>query len=374
MLQQSLDPQRQQQAREYARLTRRLFFAELVVSAAFLIVLLLSGLSGSLSGILDFPQPATVAIYFVIVMLSYAILSAPLGFYRGFVLPRRYGLSLRSRRSWLNDEAKSLILTLTLGCGAVVGIYQLIETFPQTWWLLAFAFVTLLSVVLTMLAPVLILPLFFKLEPLADSDLRERLIRLAGRCRTKIRDVFLINLGSKTTAGNAAITGLGSTRRIVLSDTLLGNYTPEEIEVIMAHELGHHRHGDIARFIVLQSALFLLGFYLADVVLNWAVPRLGLAGISDVAALPLLVIVLAAFTIAIMPLTNAYVRHCESAADRYALAATDNPVAFAAMLAKLTDQNLAESEPARWADLLFYDHPPYSKRVEQAWRYQRGEI
>jgi len=344
------------------------------VSFAFLFVLLLSGLSSGLRGILGFSQPATVALYFVIVMLSYTILSAPLGFYRGFVLPRRYGLSLRNRRSWFADEAKSLILFLTLGCGAVVVIYQLIETFPQTWWLLAFAFVALLTVVLTALAPVLILPLFFRLEPLADSDLREQLLRLAERCQTKIRDVFLIHLGSKTTAANAAITGLGSTRRIVLSDTLIENYTPEEIEVIMAHELGHHRNGDIAKFIVLQSALFLLGFYLADVVLNWAVPGLGFSGISDVAALPLLAIVLAAFTLVIMPLTNAYVRHRESAADRYALAATDNPAAFATMLAKLTDQNLVESAPAKWAELLFYDHPPYSKRVEQAWRYQRGEI
>ncbi|MFC1963534.1 M48 family metallopeptidase [Chloroflexota bacterium] len=373
MLQQPLDQQRQQKAREYARLTRRAFFAKLVLGAAFFFALLLSGLSVDLGGILGSSQPARVALYFTIVMFSYTILSAPLGFYRGFVLPHRYGVSHQGWRSWLVDETKKEVLSLVLGCGLVVVIYQFIDTFPQSWWLLSFSFMALLTVVLTNLAPVLILPLFFRLEPLAESDLRERLLRLAKNCQTKIKDVFLINLGSKTTAGNAAVMGLGNTRRIIISDTLLEHYTPDEIEVIMAHELGHHIHGDIMKFIGVQSALMLFGFYLAHLVLNWAAPKLGIAGISDVAALPVLVLVFVAFSLAMMPLTNAYMRNRENAADRYALAATDNPMVFANMLAKLTDQNLAESEPARWAELLFYDHSPYSKRVKQTQRYQREE-
>ncbi|MCJ7523168.1 MAG: M48 family metalloprotease, partial [Dehalococcoidia bacterium] len=171
--------------------------------------------------------------------------------------------------------------------------------------------------------------------------------------------------------GNAMLMGWGNTRRIAISDTLLVHYTPEEIEVIMAHELGHQRHKDIARLIVAQSALMLLGFYLVNLTLNWAVPRLELDGISDVAALPLLALVLAAFALVLAPLVNAYSRRLEEAADNYALATTDNPEAFATMLTKLTDQNLTESEPSRWAEILFHDHPPYYKRMELARRYRR---
>ena len=165
--------------------------------------------------------------------------------------------------------------------------------------------------------------------------------------------------------------GWGNTRRIVIGDTMLQRYTPEEIEVVMAHELGHHRHGDIVRLMVAQSALMLLGFYLMNLMLNWAVPRLDMSGISDVAALPLLALVGAAFALVLLPLSNAYSRHLEESADRYSLAATENPEAFAAMLTKLTDQNLSESEPSRWSELLFYDHPPYSKRLELANRYRK---
>ena len=371
MSEQALDPQRQEKAREYAGITRRLFFVNLALGAVFLLVLLFSGLSSGLRNLLDFPQSARVALYFLIVMVSYGIVSAPLDFYSGYILPHRYGLSCQSLRSWLADEAKGGILALALGTGLVVVIYLCLQEFPQTWWLLAFAFVVLVSVVLSNLAPVLILPLFFKTKPLDDPELRKRLLSLAERSQTKIRDVFQINFSSKTTAGNAMLMGWGNTRRIVISDTMLQRYAPEEIEVVMAHELGHHRHGDIVRLIVVQSALMLLGFYLVNLVLNRAVSGLNLEGVSDVAALPLLALVLASFTLVLSPLANAYNRHLEEAADRFSLNATANPEAFATMLTKLTDQNLSESEPSWWSELLFYDHPPYSKRLETANRYRK---
>ncbi|MEE8470537.1 MAG: M48 family metalloprotease, partial [Dehalococcoidia bacterium] len=196
---------------------------------------------------------------------------------------------------------------------------------------------------------------------------------LAERCQTGIREVFQINFSSKTSAGNAMLMGWGNTRRIALSDTLLQSYTPEEIEVIMAHELAHHRHRDVARLIVTQSTLMLLVFYLTSLVLDWAVPRLGFDAISDVAAFPLLVLILGAFAIVSAPLVNAYTRRLEVAADHYALDTTANPEAFITMLTKLTDQNLTESEPSRWTEFLFYSHPPYYKRLELARRWRREE-
>jgi STE24 endopeptidase len=371
VLEQALDSQRQEKAREYARIRRRLFFIDLALGAVSLFVLLFSGLSSGLRNLLDFPQSARVALYFLIVAMSYYLVSAPLNFYSGFILPHRYGLSSQSLKSWLADEAKGGGLGLTLGMGLLVIVYLFLQEFPQTWWLLAFAIAVFVSVVLTNLAPVLILPLFFKTKPLDDSELRRRLLNLAERAQTKVRGIFEIKFSSKTSAGNAMLMGWGNTRRIVISDTMLQRYSPEEIEVVMAHELGHHRHGDIIKLIAVQSALILLGFYLVNLVLNRAVPGLDFEGVSDVAALPLLALVLAAFTVALSPLANAYNRHLEEAADHYSLATTKNPDAFAAMLTKLTDQNLSESKPSRWAELLFYDHPPYYKRVELANSYRK---
>ena len=371
MSEQLLDSQRQEKAREYARIRHRLFFIDLALGAVFLLVLLFSGLSSGLRNLLDFPQSARVALYFLTVVISYGVTSAPLDFYGGFILPHRYGMSSQSLKSWLADQAKGLILALALGTGLVVIVYLFLQEFPQTWWLLAFAIAVFVSVVLTNLAPVLILPLFFKTKPLDDSELRQRLLSLAERAQTKVRGIFEIKFSSKTSAGNAMLMGWGNTRRIIISDTMLQRYSPEEIEVVMAHELGHHRHGDVIRLIVVQSVLILLGFYLVNLVLNRAVPWLNFGGISDIAALPLLALVLAAFTVVLSPLGNAYNRHLEEAADRYSLATTKNPDAFETMLTRLTDQNLSESKPSRWVEFLFYDHPPYYKRVELANLYRK---
>jgi STE24 endopeptidase len=365
-----LDPRRQEKAKEYARLRRYLFFIDLALGAAFLLIVLFSGLSSGLRNLLDLPLPARVALYLTVLVIAYGVITLPLNIYSSFVLPHRYSLSRQNFRAWILEELKSLLVGLTLGMALGVTIYLLLDAFPDTWWLLAFALVALVSVVLTRLAPVLILPLFFKVVPLSDTELRERLFRLAERSQTRIKDVFQINFSSKTSAGNAMLAGWGGTRRIILSDTMLQRYTPDEIEVVMAHELGHHRHGDIPRLILLQSALMLLGFYLVNVVLRWAVPALGMDGISDVAAFPLFVLVLAAFTLMLSPLANAYSRRMEETADRYALAATANPGAFVSMLTKLTDQNLSESQPGKWEEILFYDHPTYPRRMELARRYR----
>lgn len=367
------DPRRQEKAREYARLTRRFLFLELGLGVAFMLVLLLTGLSSGLRDLLSLPQPARVVSYFLIVMLGYGVVSAPVAAYRGFILPHRYGLSRQSWQSWAADMAKEGILALVLSTCFVAVIYSLLESFPQGWWLLASGFGALVTVVMTRLAPVLILPLFYKLRPLADAELRSRLLRLAERTQTRVGDVFQIDFSDKTSTGNAMVMGWGSTRRIALSDTMLRDYTPEEIEVVMAHEFGHHRHRDIAKLTIVQSILMLLGFYSANLALKWAVPALGLDSVSDVAAFPVLALVLLTLTLLLTPLVNAYTRHVERAADRFALAATSNPNAFVSMLTKLTDQNLVESEPGRWTEILFCDHPPYHKRLELARRFRREE-
>jgi STE24 endopeptidase len=373
MSEQVIDPQRQKQAREYTRRSRQLLIIELVLGVIFLVVILLSGLSSELRNLIEIHQSAIVTVYFLILVLSYTAISAPLSIFRSYILPHRYGLSHQSWKSWLVDEGKEMALGLVLSTMLIVVVYLLLDVFPQYWWLLAFVFSASISIVMTKLAPVLILPLFFKLKPINNPELRQRLLSLAESCQTEVKDVFQINFSDKFSTGNAMLMGWGNTRRIAISDTLLQYYTPEEIEVIMAHELGHHRHRDIAKLIAVQSVLLLLGFYLINLTLNWAVLKLDFNGVADVAAFPLLALVLGAFFLILTPLANAFSRRLEEAADRYALAATSNPEAFSTMLTKLTNQNLAESEPGKWAEFIFYDHPPYYKRLELAQRYRREE-
>ena len=372
MSEQTLDPQRQDQAREYAKKSRKLVLADILIGVSFLLVLLLSGLSTGLRDLLEVPYLARVTLFFVIIMFCYTLISSPLTIYSDYILPQRYGLSHQSWKSWLADKAKELILGLILATGLIVVIYICLDSYPQTWWLLAFAFITIFTVFLTGLAPVLILPLFFKLESLSDTDLRQRLLGLADRCKTNIKDVSQINLSSKTPAGNAMLMGWGKTRRIAVGDTLLEKYTPEEIEVVMAHELAHHQHKDVPKSLAIQSVLILLGLYITNVVLNWAVPHLDLNIISDVAALPVFILVLGVLSILIAPIIKAYTRYIEESADKYALRVTENPKAFASMLTKLTNQNLQESNPSKWTEFLFYDHPPYYKRIALAQSYLRN--
>lgn len=369
-MEQPLDVERQEKARDYARIRHRLSFLDLGLGFFFLLLLLLTPLSVGLRNLLDFPQPLRVALYFATLMLCLGIVSAPLSFYRGFVLPRHFGLSIQSLRGWLRDGIKGAALGFLLGIGAMVLLYWLLGSFPHLWWLFAALFLLFFTVLMTNLAPIIIVPLFYRLEPLADANLRERLVRLAQRAQTRVGGVFTINLSSKATTGNAALMGLGNTRRIVLGDTILHGYSAEEIEVIMAHELGHHVHSDVARLIAFQSLITLAGLYLAHLVLKASVLGLGFSGIADVAAFPLLALVLGGFALVMTPLSNAYSRLLEGSADEYALALTDNPEGFRAVMTKLCDQNLSEAEPSRLVELFFYDHPPYFRRVDRARRYQ----
>ena len=366
MVRQTLDPARQQQAKQYAAIRHRLLVVRLLLASVFWLVFLFTGLSEKLAHLWDAPLLAVVAAYVLIALAVYATLLAPLSYYGGFVLPHRYGLSCQSLKSWLVDLAKAGVLGLLLRLAFVVVVYWLLDHFKDTWWLLAAALAILVMVVLTMLVPVLIIPIFFKLRPLQDEDLASRLSTLMRRAGYQSQGISVIDLSSKTSAGNAMLAGMGKTRRIILGDTILDQYTPEEIEVVAAHELGHHRHRHFIRLFAVHSALTVLGLYLADLALKQAVPWLGLDAISDVAAFPVLVLTLGALSLLVGPLTNAYSRRLERAADDYAISLTSAPDAFVDLMTRLTNQNLADATPPRWAEVMLYDHPPYWKRVARA--------
>src|SRR4030042_910671 len=316
------DIKRQELAKRYSRLMRRLSSVELAVVGILLLVLVFSSGSARIGYFLSFPQPWASALYFVILMTGLGIIMMPLTYYQGFVLPRRYGLSNQKLGAWLADRAKASTLGALLGLVVVIFVYWLLDRFPDTWWLWAGILLFLLVLLLTRLTPTLLLPIFFKLEPLDDVELKQRLMNLAKRSHARIVGVFTMDLSSKGTMANAMLAGLGKTRSIILSDTLLQQYTADEIEVVLAHELGHHLHRDIIKLIAVQAAMILLAFYVADVVLKASLTPLGFQSIADVAAFPLLFLSLAVFGVVVTPFINAYSRYIETSADQAALELT----------------------------------------------------
>jgi STE24 endopeptidase len=362
-----LDEGRQQAARELARRHRRLMVLEMAVTAILVIGFLVTGVSLWLKNILQGGHVVApgllVAAYVALAFLGYSVITLPLSWWGGFVLPHRYGLSTQSASGWVEDEMKSLVLGLLLGIPVAEVIYWLLRSYPGTWWIWASAFLIVFAVVLGHLAPILITPLFYKLTPLTDSDLIERIKRLADIAHTRIVGVYTINLSERTTAGNAMVMGLGASKRIALGDTLYADYSPQEIETIIAHELGHQVHHDLELGIIVQSLLFLGGMYLASLFLRVGVGYFGFSGPGDIAALPLLVLAVGVFSLITMPLINGYSRWRESLADRYAVQITRNPVAFARAMIRLANQNLSEADPPRWVVWLLYSHPPVKDRV-----------
>src|SRR5256886_16143733 len=196
-----------------------------------------------------------------------------------------------SLKSWLGDLFKGLALSLVLEILVIEFVYLLLALQPQTWWLWVALVLLFFSVVMANLAPVLILPIFYKFTPLPEGDLAKRLLALAERAHTRVRGVFTMQMSSKTTAANAALMGLGNTRRIVVGDTMLDRYTPDEIEVVLAHELGHHVHRDIWKLIISQSILTLGGLYLINLLLHWAVDTQHYyQGLAEAATIPLIML------------------------------------------------------------------------------------
>jgi STE24 endopeptidase len=373
-----LDAEKQRLAREYAAIRHWLFFADLALGVILVAGLLFTGASAGIRTWAASLVPgdwwwAVVLIYAAVLGVAYTVITLPLGFYSGYILPHRYGQSNSSLGLWVADFAKETVLEAVFGLPMVLVLYALLRVFPDWWWLLMAALVLAVSVVLAQLAPVLLMPIFFKMTPLEDGELRRRLMAMAAAAHSPVRGVYVMDLSRRTNAANAMFTGIGPTKRVILGDTMLTDYSADEIETVLAHELAHQVHGDLWRGIVFQTALTVVGLWVASGLLAWGVAAFGFQGIADVAALPLVAAALGGFFLVLLPATNGFTRLMERAADDYALRVTGKPRAFQSVMAKMAGQNLSEAQPAAWVVFLFYSHPPIAERIAHAERYMSSE-
>jgi STE24 endopeptidase len=364
------------ESHRYNRIKRWLGIGDFVLGLGLLVALLATGWTGWLR---DFAlnhvpgQSYSLAVFSYVAML-FAIgklLGLPLDYY-GFRLEHRFHLSNQKLRSWLWDELKGLLVGLILATIVVEMIYLLLRQYPQEWWFAAWVLFLGLTILLARLAPVILFPIFYKFEPLENDELKRRLTVLGERAGTRVRGVYRWQLSDKSKKANAALTGLGATRRIILADTLLDNYSYDEIEAVIAHELGHHVHRHILKSIVVQAGITLAGFWLANQALHYAVERRHLfESVSDFANLPLLALVSTVLSFLLMPALNAYSRFNERQADRYCFESIAHVEPFISSMNKLAEQNLAERTPSRWVESIFHSHPAISKRIAAAQEWAR---
>jgi Zn-dependent protease with chaperone function len=366
-----------QEAREYNRIKRRLTIADVVLNLVFLIVLLATGWNGTLRdwAYRGAGQSYSLAVFLYVVMLF--TLSKALGFaldYSGFRVEHQFQLSNQKLKSWLWDEAKTWLIGLFIAALLVEIVYNTIRFEPNAWWVIAWLVYNGLAIFFAQIAPVVLFPLFYKFRPLEDDDLSKRLIKLSQKAGTRVRGVYEWQLSEKSKKANAALAGLGATRRIIIADTLLKDFTHDEIEAVLAHELGHHVHKHIIKSIVLQVVITFVGFWIVAQTLNYAVERRMFTVLHDFASVPLLVLLTTVMSFALMPIMNAYSRQKEREADRYSLQSIPDVGPFISSMDKLADSNLAERQPSRLVEIWFHSHPPIAKRIAaaEAWKQQQS--
>ena len=355
-------------ARAYHRWQFRLSAVGVVLALGYLSGLLATGLAlrlrDALAGLtsiwwLELP------LALLIIGGGYRLLTLPLAWLQGFWLPRRFGLLHQPFRQWAWDALKAHLIGGLLGVLAAEVVYGLLRATPW-WWLWGALCFLGGHAVLAVVAPVWLVPLFYRLTPLPDGGLRDRLLGLAGRAGVPVLDVWVADHSRKSRAANAAVLGLAGTRRILLFDTLVDTFTADEVETVLAHELAHQVHGDIVRGLFFQGTLTLVTFWAAEHLLRTGTRMLGLTGPADLAGLPLFGLILMVLGAAALPLGNGWSRRVERQADDFALRMTGNAGAFIAAMERLAALNLAESDPHPLKEIIFYSHPSIGRRVARA--------
>jgi STE24 endopeptidase len=357
------------EARRYHRILRRVNLADMGLGLGLMLVLLATDWTSSIRNFAwrvagDHPSLA-LFVYTAVLLLLAKFLGVGLEFY-SFRIEHRYRLSTQRLRGWAWDQVKGFAVAFLMSQLLVQMVYLLIRLQPQWWWVTGWALFMLFTVLMAYIAPVLLFPLFFRFTRLEDEELAERLRRLSEQAGTRVRGVYEWKLSEKTRKANAAVMGLGGTRRIVISDTLLASCNHDEIESVLAHELGHQVHHHMRKAVAVQAAIAFLGFWCLKLVIRWAALDWKQYQQVDFANLPLMVLTATAVSLLLLPVMNAYLRFNERQADRYAWKAQGSVRAFCTAMEKLAAQNLIEPEPARWIETLFHSHPAPFRRMKAA--------
>lgn len=357
----------QGKAKRYNRLRLLISIGNLTIDIIFWVVIIFSGLGILLANICyqTLEQPLLQFYLFVIFLggLSFLI-HFPLSFYSGFVLEHQFSLSTQSLSAWFIEKVKSILIALLLGGIILTVFFILLTRYSSWWWIYIWLFLLLFSIILSRIAPLVIFPLFFKFKSLENEQLKERIEKFAQKWNIHISGVYQFNLSKNTRKANAAFTGIGKSRRIILGDTLLEKFDDEEIETIFAHEVGHYHHKHLIKGIVLNSMISFLGLWIISHIYNIVLNINGYE-IYQLEALPYLAIIFLFYGFITGPVGNYISRKYEYQADYFAVSTTGNSDIYQNSLKKLADLNLADESPHPIVEFLFYSHPSIKHRIEK---------
>lgn len=351
--------------KRYSRIKYTLAVVDVIFLLIILILFQLSGLAMSLRTWADrlfVNQVLIIFFYCLVLFLLYFIFNFPLKLYRSYIVEHRFNLSKERFSQWFTDQVKEFFVSFFLFIILVEGFFYILRQYPHSWWWISSLFWVFFSVIIAELSPILIIPLFFKYKRISDQDLRQRILNLAAKMGINILDVYQIDFSKKTIKANAALTGLGKSKRVILTDTLQGKFSHDEIEVILAHELAHYRLGHLIKLLILNAGIILFIFYFLSKISGFIFGIFNL-NLADIAGLGIWLICFIIFQVLFIPLLNWISRKMESHADYLAIKFTDLKQAFISMMEKLSEQNLVERKPSRWVKILFFDHPPVEERI-----------
>ena len=361
-------------AKRYSELKQKLSFGNSLLSFLIILIIFISGLSRELEKVsVNFSNNIYIA--FLIFVASIAVLDGiltfPLSFYSGYILEHKYNLSNQTLFSYFKEDLKGLAVGMVLGVPVLLVFYYILRNYPHGWWYITGIFLFFFSVLLARVAPVIIFPLFYKFKPVENQSLNNKIISLCKKTGVTVGGIFTFDMSKDTKKANAAFTGMGKSKRIILGDTLLQNFTEDEIESIFAHELGHYKMKHILKLMFASTVFSFAGLYLISFIYSNTLILLHVDKLYTLSALPLLLLYLSAFYFLVSPLSNFISRKFEWQADKYALETCSDNNNFASALEKLSSQNLSDKNPKKWIEILFHSHPSLGKRIEYARNFNK---
>jgi len=366
-----LDKEKQEKAKVYEWTHRKIGLWGMLVSAVFNLFFYFTGLS---SKIANWNFISSVVIVFIVYMLIYGsiqdIIELPLSYFSGFVVEKKYGFSNQTRGEWFKDHLKSFIVSFVFSIIIFGALLFIFEKFLNSWWLIAACFMVFFSVVISVIFPVWIMPIFHKYESIQDEDLKDSLSGILEGAGLKIKGFFREDTSRKTTKENAMLAGLGKTKRVILTDNIINNMKPDEIRTVLAHEVGHYKKAHLVKIIFTGLFFNLFAFYVLHLAFTSLFPAF-LTGVrANLALLPMFLLFLGLVDLTFLKiLQNWLIRRFENEADLEALKLTKDTAAFKRAMAGLANRNLANAYPNFWVKLIYYSHPPIGERLERAENY-----
>ncbi|MCX6166219.1 MAG: M48 family metallopeptidase [Ignavibacteriae bacterium] len=361
-------------AKKYNRTNQIISVVETILFFTILLVLLLTGLSKDIE-ILSFKiisnNYLALLIFLGIIGFAESIINFPLDFYSGYILEHKYSLSNQTILKYFAEKIKSFAVGLVIGIPVILILYYILHNYDNYWWLILGIFMFFFSVIIGRIAPIIIFPLFYKFKPIENESIKNRILNLCKKAGVEIKGIFVFDMSKNTKKANAAFTGLGKSKRIILGDTLMEKFNEEEIESVFAHEVGHYKRKHIFKLMFLSTILTFAGLYITSVLYKQSLSIFGFNNIYEISALPLMALFLSIYGLITTPISNIFSRKYEWEADRFALDSTGNNDAFISAMEKLAEQNLADKEPNKIIEFLFHSHPSLQKRIEFARNYKR---